>query len=50
MNELGNKSKGLKNVMQPRMAYKYAPKEQSTSNLLALQAQSSYAYSGRKSN
>ena len=48
MNELGAKSKGLKKVMQPRMAYKYSPKEQSTSNLLAMQAKSSYAFSGRK--
>ena len=36
MNELGSKSKGLKKVMQPRMAYKYSPKEQSTSDLLAM--------------
>jgi len=48
MNELANKSKGLKKVMQPRMAYKYAPRDQSTSDLIALQASSNYAFSGRK--
>ena len=47
MNELAGKSKGLKKVMQPRMAYKYAPREQSTGNLLNMQAQSQYAFSGR---
>ena len=30
------------------MAYKYAPRENSTSDLIAMQAQSSYAFSGRK--
>mmetsp|Transcript_11290 Transcript_11290/g.15202 ORF Transcript_11290/g.15202 Transcript_11290/m.15202 type:complete len:116 (+) Transcript_11290:875-1222(+) len=48
INGLANKSKGLKKVMQPRMAYKYAPREASTSELLNLQAQSQYAFSGRK--
>ena len=38
MSELANKSKGLKKVMQPRMAYKYAPRENSTSDLIAMQA------------
>ena len=45
---LASKSKGLKKVMQPRMAYKYAPRENSTSELLNLQATSQYAFSGRK--
>ena len=49
INELASKSKGLKKVMQPRMAYKYAPRENSSSDLIAMQAQSSYAFSGRKS-
>lgn len=48
INNLTSKSKGLKKVMQPRMAYKYAPRENSTSELLNLQAQSQYAFSGRK--
>ena len=48
MNELQEKSKGLKKVMQPRMAYKYAPRENSSSELIAMQAQSQYAFSGRK--
>ncbi len=48
MNELANKSKGLKKVMQPRMAYKYAPRDNSSSELIAMQAQSQYAFSGRK--
>ena len=34
VNELANKSKGLKKVMQPRMAYKYAPRENSTTDLM----------------
>ena len=38
--ELAGKSKGLKKVLQPRMAYKYAPRENSTSELLNLQATS----------
>ena len=46
--ELAGKSKGLKKVLQPRMAYKYAPRENSTSELLNLQATSQYAFSGRK--
>ena len=49
VNELHSKSKGLKKVMQPRMAYKYAPRENSTSQLLHMQATSQYAFSGRKS-
>jgi len=49
MNELASKSKGLKKVMQPRMAYKYAPRENSSSELINMQAQSQYAFSGRKS-
>ena len=48
MNELANKSKGLKKVMQPRMAYKYGPRDQSTGNLINMAAQSTYAFSGRK--
>jgi len=48
MNQLAEKSKGLKKVMQPRMAYKYAPREQSSSDLLSMNAQSLYAFSGRK--
>ena len=44
MNNLASKSKGLKKVMQPRMAYKYAPRENSTSDLINLQAQSSYQF------
>ena len=48
VNDLAAKSKGLKKVMQPRMAYKYAPRENSTSDLIAMQAQSTYAFSGRK--
>ena len=49
MNELQLKSKGLQKVMQPRMAYKYAPRgEMSTSNLMNQQAVSQYAYSNRK--
>ena len=48
MNQLASKSKGLQKVMQPRMAYKYAPKgDQSTANLMAMQATSSYAFSKR---
>ena len=47
LNNLQGKSKGLKKVMQPRMAYKYAPRENSTSELINLQAQSQYAFSGR---
>lgn len=42
VNTLQEKSKGLKKVMQPRMAYKYAPRENSTSDLIAMQAQSQY--------
>lgn len=38
INNLTSKSKGLKKVMQPRMAYKYAPRENSTSELINLQA------------
>ena len=34
VNELASKSKGLKKVMQPRMAYKYAPRENSTTDLM----------------
>mgnify|MGYP007058556487 CR=1 FL=1 len=34
MNDLASKSKGLKKVMQPRLAYKYAPRENSTSDLI----------------
>ena len=35
MNELATKSKGLQKVMQPRMAYKYAPRgENSSTNLI----------------
>ena len=30
------------------MAYKYAPRENSTSDLIAMQAQSQYAFNGRK--
>ena len=48
MNKLHGKSPGLKKVMQPRMAYKYAPRDQSSSELLQLQASSQYAFSGRK--
>ena len=43
MNKLAEKSKGLKKVMQPRMAYKYAPRDTSSSNLMQMKAQSSYA-------
>ena len=48
MNQLAAKSKGLKKVMQPRMAYKYAPRENSTTDLINLQAQSTYAFSGQR--
>ena len=48
MNNLASKSKGLKKVMQPRLAYKYAPRENSTTDLINMQAQSQYAFSGRK--
>lgn len=48
ISDLANKSKGLKKVMQPRMAYKYAPRENSTSELLNMAATSQYAFSGRK--
>jgi hypothetical protein len=34
VNELASKSKGLKKVMLPRQAYKYAPRESSTSDLI----------------
>ena len=46
--ELQSKNKGLKRVMQPRMAYKYAPRESSTTELINMNAQSQYAFSGRK--
>jgi hypothetical protein len=49
MNNLASKSKGLKKVMQPRMAYKYAPRENSTSDLMNLQAASVYGFSGKRS-
>ena len=48
VNQLHGKSPGLKKVMQPRMAYKYAPREQSSSELINMQAASQYAFSGRK--
>ena len=49
MNKLASKSKGLQKVMQPRMAYKYAARgENSSTNLMAQAATSSYAFSGRK--
>ncbi len=48
VNELASKSKGLSKVMQPRQAYKYAPRDSSTSDLIQMQAQSTYAFSGRK--
>ena len=48
MNDLATKSKGLKKAMQPRLAYKYAPRENSTSDLINMQAQSQYAFSNRK--
>ena len=49
MNELASKSKSLQKVMQPRMAYKYAPRgENSSTNLIKDQAVSYYAFSGRK--
>ena len=38
MNQLASKSKGLKKVMQPRLAYKYAPRESSTTDLINMQA------------
>ena len=38
MNQLAAKSKGLKKVMQPRQAYKYAPRDQSSGDLLKMQA------------
>ena len=48
VNKLTSKSPSLKKVMQPRMAYKYAPREQSTTDLMAMNASSQYAFSGRK--
>ena len=44
MQELASKSKGLKKVLQPRLAYKYGRRENSTSELINLQAQSQYAF------
>lgn len=49
INELQNKSKSLKKVMQPRMAYKYAPKEASMTDLINANAQSHYQFNGRRS-
>ena len=52
MNKLANKSKGLSKAMQPRMAYKYASRDQhsSSSDVLNSNAGSSspYVFSGRK--
>ena len=48
MNDLASKSKGLKKVMQPRLAYKYGQRETSTTDLINMQAQSQYAFSNRK--
>lgn len=48
INELASKSKGLKKVMQPRMAYKYAPPSQrnidNSSDPFALKKQGSSNY------
>ena len=52
MNKLANKSKGLSKAMQPRMAYKYASRDQhsSSSDVLNSNAGSTspYVFSGRK--
>ena len=47
INELQEKSKGLKKVMQPRKAYKYAPRSNSNENLHAhIQSQYSFTNTG----
>ena len=44
MNKLANKSKAHNRVVNPRLAYKYAPpRDQSASEMLQLNATSSYA-------
>ena len=52
MNKLANKSKAMSKVMQPRMAYKYASRDQhSSTDVLNSQASGStspYVFSGRR--